>query len=154
MRKLVWLSALFLGLMCAALWRGAVLAQDGIWEMCLQAGQKAQQQGRPAEAARLYQVALRRAERFDPRDPRRVTSLIALADLYRAQGDAANAAPLYQRALALGEQALGPDNPVLAACRQNYEALRRTEERKAAPAKADNRAAVTPGKTGGKRLLE
>lgn len=128
MSKLVWLSGVFLSVVCAVLWRGAVFAQDSLRETCLRAGAKAQRQGHSAEAARLYQVAIRRAERFGPHDPRLVTGLAHLADLYRAQGDSQKAAPLYQRALTLGEQALGPNDPTVIACRQSYEALRRAHE--------------------------
>ena len=124
MSKLVWLSVLLMGLVCAALWRGAVFAQNGLWDTCVRAGERAQQQGRTADAARLYQVAIRRAGRFGPHDPRRVTSLLFLADLYRAQGDAARAAPLYQRALALAERSLAPDAPAVLACRQRWAAMR------------------------------
>ena len=115
MNKLVWLTVAFLGLVCVALWRGAVFAQDQLWQTCMRAGARSQQHGRAAEAARLYQVAIKRAERFGPGDARLVTSLAGLADLYRAQGDYPKAEPLYQRALAIGERTLGPDHPTVLA---------------------------------------
>ena len=133
MSKVVWLAVAFLGMVCAALWRGAVYAQDSMWETCLRAGVKAQQQGHAAAAARLYQVAIRRAERFGPSDPRLVTSLADLAALYSAQGDYQKAEPLYQRALAIGEKALGPKDPAMVACAQGYAAMRRVAEREPKP---------------------
>src|SRR5947209_17472147 len=123
MSKVVWLTVAFLGILCAALWRGADFARDSMWETCLRAGIKAQQQGHGAAAARLYQVAIRRAERFGPYDPRLVTSLADLAALYSAQGDYQKAEPLYQRALAIGEKALGPNDPAMVACMQRYVAM-------------------------------
>ena len=128
MNKLVWLTVAFLGLVCVALWRGAVFAQDQLWQTCMRAGARSQQHGRAAEAARLYQVAIKRAERFGPGDARLVTSLAGLADLYRAQGDYPKAEPLYQRALAIGEKALRPNDPAMVACRQGCAALRRAAE--------------------------
>jgi tetratricopeptide (TPR) repeat protein len=151
--KLVWLSAVFLGIVCAALWRGAVFAQDGLWETCLHAAGKAQRQGRTAEAARLYQVAIRRAERFGPQDPRLMTSLADLAALYRAQGDDQKAEPLYQRALAIGEKALGPNDPTVVACTQSYLAMRDSGKR-SAPAKVERRAPAAHAVSNGKPILE
>jgi tetratricopeptide (TPR) repeat protein len=52
------------------------------------------------------------------------TSLNNLAALYRAQGKYAEAEPLYQRALKICEQALGPDHPHSVTCRNNLAALR------------------------------
>jgi hypothetical protein len=123
MQKLVWCTVVFWGIVCLALWRGGTFAQDSLWESCMNAASRSQQHGQPAEAARMYQVAIRRAERFGPHDARLVTSLIGLADLYRAQGKLAEAAPLYQRALAIGEKSLGPDHPTVTACRNSLAAL-------------------------------
>ena len=53
------------------------------------------------------------------------TSLNNLAGLYRAQGKYAEAEPLNQRALAIGEKALGPEHPNVAQVLENYAALLR-----------------------------
>jgi tetratricopeptide (TPR) repeat protein len=151
--KLVWLSVAFLGIVCAALWRGAVFAQDGLWETCLHAGVKAQRQGHVAEAARLYQVAIRRAARFGPQDPRLMTSLADLAALYKAQGDYQKAEPLYQRALAIGEEALGPHDPTVVACMQSYFAMR-DRGRGPAPAKVERHGPAVQAVPSVKRLVE
>ena len=45
--------------------------------------------------------------------------------LYRAQGNYAEAAPLYRRSLAILEKALGPEHPNVAQSLENYAALLR-----------------------------
>ena len=47
-------------------------------------------------------------------------SLNSLAGLYDTQGKYAEAEPLYRRALAIAEKALGPEHPDLATDLQNY----------------------------------
>jgi tetratricopeptide (TPR) repeat protein len=46
-----------------------------------------------------------------------------LATFYRATGRPAEAEPLYQRALAIWEQTLGPDHPHLLQARETYAGL-------------------------------
>ena len=62
------------------------------------------------------------------------TSLNNLAALYDTQGQYAAAEPLYKRALAIDEKALGPDHPSVATSLENlaglYRATERTEEAK------------------------
>ena len=60
-----------------------------------------------------------------PGAPRRGTSLNNLAGLYDDQGQYAKAEPLYQRALAIREKALGPEHPDVATCLENYALLLR-----------------------------
>ena len=52
-------------------------------------------------------------------------SLIDLALLYDNQGQYAKAEPLYQRALAIWEKALGPEHPELLKSLENYAVLLR-----------------------------
>src|SRR5436190_11294920 len=101
MRKAVWLMAAFLGLMCVALWRGAESTRSTLWERYMAAGDRLQAHGRPMDAAKRYQAAIRRAERFGPADPRLAISLSRYAALLRAAGQAAAAAPLEARAQAI-----------------------------------------------------
>ena len=54
-----------------------------------------------------------------------------LAGLYHAQGQYAKAEPLYQRALAIAEKALGPEHPNVATLRKNYGASLRAAGRAA-----------------------
>src|SRR5262249_30712138 len=51
------------------------------------------------------------------------TSINNLASLYNAQGRYAEAEPLYKRALAIGEKALGPEHPTVALSLNNLAAL-------------------------------
>jgi tetratricopeptide (TPR) repeat protein len=51
------------------------------------------------------------------------TSLNNLAELYRVQGQYAAAEPLYKRALAIWEKALGPDHPQVATVLKNMARL-------------------------------
>ncbi len=57
------------------------------------------------------------------------TGLNNLANLYQAQGHYAEAEPLYQRALAIREKALGPEHPDVATSLENYAALLRETAR-------------------------
>jgi len=56
-------------------------------------------------------------------------SLNGLAELYRAEGQYAKAEPLFQRALAILEKALGPDHPNVAICLENYALCLRAMDR-------------------------
>ena len=58
--------------------------------------------------------ALEAAETLGPDHPSVATSLNNLAELYRVQGQYAQAEPLYKRSLAIREKALGPDHPDVA----------------------------------------
>ena len=51
------------------------------------------------------------------------TSLNNLANLYHDQGQHAKAEPLYQRALAMREKALGSEHPNVATVLENYAIL-------------------------------
>ncbi len=55
--------------------------------------------------------------------PDLATDLNSLALLYHAQGHYAEAEPLYKRALAIQEKALGPDHSSVAISLENYAAL-------------------------------
>ena len=86
----------------------AVSAQEGRWERLTATGVQAFEAGDYAEAVRQFQAALPLADVGNL-----PTSLTNLAAVYYAQGQYSAAAPLYQRALALQEQILGPDAPQL-----------------------------------------
>ena len=60
----------------------AALAQETQWEQCVSAGRAALEERRYEEAEKLLKAAVEEAEGFGPRDPRLVTSLENLADLY------------------------------------------------------------------------
>ncbi len=60
--------------------------------------------------------------------------------LYYAQGNYTEAEPLYQRALAIREKALGPEHPQVAQSLENYAALLRKLVREAEAGKMEARA--------------
>jgi Tfp pilus assembly protein PilF len=91
----------------------SVYAQDLNWETATNTGVKAFEQERYAEATQQFKTALLIAEDCMPDDPRLSTSLMNLAIVYSTQRQYAQAAPLYQRALVLQEQILGPEHPQL-----------------------------------------
>ena len=80
------------------------------WDEYLSNGAKAYEQRRYSEAEQWLQDALREAERFRPNDSRLATTLDDLAEVYRAQGKFAEAAPLYERSMAIREKAVGPEH--------------------------------------------
>ena len=88
-------------------WRARASAQGGLWENYLAAGLKASQQGNYPEAEKHLAAAVKEAEGFGPQDPRLATCLFGLASHYHAQGQYAEAEPLYKRAVAIVEKALG-----------------------------------------------
>jgi len=70
----------------------------------------------------------------------RTTGLTCLALLYNGQGRYAEAEPLYQRALAIYEKALGERHPDVATGLENYAALLRQTHREAQAAELEARA--------------
>jgi len=81
------------------------------WKEYNNAGVEASEEARYGDAEESYLVALKEAEKFGDQDPRLATVLNNLASLFDAQGKYAEAEPLYQRALAIDEKALGPEHP-------------------------------------------
>ena len=111
------------------LWPAAALAQVEPWQNYMDTGVKAYQQGNYPEAEKQFTAAVKEAEGFEPQDPRLATSLNNLAALYRTKGRYAEAEPLYKRALAIAEKALGPDHPLVATILGNLERLYYDEDR-------------------------
>ena len=131
---------LVVGVLCVALWTAAASAQQTRWEKLTDAGVKAYQEGRYAEAEKLLSDALKEAEKLGPNDPRLAASLNNLAAIYDAQGKYAEAEPLYKRSLAIREKALGPDHPDVATTLENYADLMRKTGREAEAEKMKVRA--------------
>jgi tetratricopeptide (TPR) repeat protein len=72
-------------------------------------------------------------------DPDVARSLNNLAGLYYAQGRYEAAEPLYQRALAIQEQRLGPNHPDVVVTLNNYLALLKAMHRDAEAAQLEHR---------------
>jgi tetratricopeptide (TPR) repeat protein len=102
-------------------------AQNPDWKTLTSNGSQAFHEGRYVEAMQLFKAALTVAEALPPHDPRLATSLMHLANAYRVQEQYALAAPLYERALRLREQALGRSHPQVADVLEAYADLLRQQ---------------------------
>ncbi len=115
---------LLVGLLCLGLWpMVAASAQETRWDSLMADAAKAYQQADYSEAEKLLLAALKEAEKFGEQDPRLAANLNNLAALYNAQGRYVQAEPLFQRALAIVEKALGPEHPHVATSLNNLAAL-------------------------------
>jgi len=85
-------------------------------------GQQAQARNDYATAEVMYARALEQAEIYGETDPRLVSCLIKLADVYAHENEYALAEPLYQRLMRLAERYPRFDNQV-ASSLQNYASL-------------------------------
>ena len=92
----------------------AVFPPKSPWATSNNAGRKALDAGCYDQAEKQFISALRAAEEFGPSDGRLATSLNNLAWLYQLQARYEEAEPLHQRAMAINETTLAPDNPVVA----------------------------------------
>src|SRR5262245_65150392 len=81
------------------------------WRAENEAGQKALEQGRTAEAIRAFQAAIAEAEKLGWTDQRLAGSISGLAQSYLQQGSYASSESLFQRSLAILEKAVGPEDP-------------------------------------------
>src|SRR5262249_39076174 len=82
-------------------------AQDATWSTPHDAGWKAFQEGRLADAEKLLKSAAEGARRFGANDPRMATTLDHLAWVYCAQKKFSDAEPLARWALQSREKLLG-----------------------------------------------
>ena len=99
---------LLLTILCLA---SFAVAQDTLWQTYMQATSRAYAHGQYPAAEKWLLAALREAEKFGEQDPRLARTLNALGEVYRTQGKYAEAEPLYLRAIAIAEKALGPEHP-------------------------------------------
>ncbi len=105
---------LLVGVVCLTLWGAGCTTQETRWDSIMADAAKAYQQADYAESEKLFLAALKEAEKFGDQDPRLATSLNNLAATYRVRGKYSEAEPLYHRALAIREKALGPEHPDVA----------------------------------------
>lgn len=108
----VWLLVLLVGSALAVLlppmhnW----LVQHRRWQRSMAAAQTVLQQGRYAEAKRMFLALLKKAEEnFGPEDPKVASAIRNLAAVYHLQGRYALAEPLLYRSLAIMEKT-DPEN--------------------------------------------
>ena len=131
---------LLAGVMCLALAIQTACTPGIVWMWYNAAGIEAHQEGRYAEAEQHLTVALKQAEKFGEQDARLADSLNYLASLYQDQGNYAQAEPLYRRALAIAEKALGSEHPNVATTLENYAELLRKTNRDGEAANLEARA--------------
>jgi tetratricopeptide (TPR) repeat protein len=96
---------------------------DAAWSAQDDAASQALQEGRLPEAARLFQAAIKEAEKFGSEDYRVAQSLTGLAETYRLQKKYTDAEPLHRRALAILERTFGPEDRNVAGSLINLGAL-------------------------------
>src|SRR5918996_2879057 len=104
---------------------GPAWGQSDPWFEVSKAGLRAADEGRLAEAERLFRDALKLSEPFGDQDPRRATSVNNLAYILHAQGQYGAAEPHYRESLAMRESALGADHPDVAQSCNNLAELYR-----------------------------
>ncbi len=102
-------------------------ANEASWQRYVQSGQLALQQGRHERAEKQFMAALEDAEAMGERNPRLAITLNLLGEACRIQGKFLKAEPLFQRALTLGEQSLGKENPEFTKIVKNYAKLHRAQ---------------------------
>jgi tetratricopeptide (TPR) repeat protein len=94
-------------------WPAWATAQSPGWADIMGEADRAWQGGQIADAERLYDAAIIKAESFGESDSRLAQSLTALGLFYCEQGCYSAAAPLLGRALSVTEKAVPPGDPSL-----------------------------------------
>jgi tetratricopeptide (TPR) repeat protein len=95
------------------------------WETTILGGQQAYAKGEYAEAERIFQAAVIRAEKFGVKDLRYALSLNHLAQAFQAQGKYVEAEPLYLKTLDIVQTVQGAEHPDVAAVLNNLGVLHR-----------------------------
>jgi tetratricopeptide (TPR) repeat protein len=90
-------------------------ASEENWQKYTAAGKSAFDTSNFGLAERMYKAALKEAEEFGAKDIRLANSLTNLGVLYNCRGQATKATPMFERAIAVQQAALGPENPVVVA---------------------------------------
>lgn len=106
---------------------------EQVWEQNRQAGEKALGQGKLAEAEEHYRVTVVVSELLWPKTERHGQSLKNLGDVYLAKGEAAQAQPFLERAVAILTDVRGGMDPILIPALESYsQALRKTQHHREA----------------------
>lgn len=92
---------------------------DRAWNKYTEAGAKAYEANNFGQAEKMFQLALKEAEKFGPNDIRLATSLTNVGVIQNFRGNQAKAEPLFEHAIKIKQKVLGPDNPdvVSAVCK-------------------------------------
>ena len=97
----------------------SAIAQGPVWQRHMEAGARAYEQGRYAEAQRRLQAALKEAEALASESVHVAETLHGLGVVYSAQDRYADAERIRKRALAISEKILGPSHPDVATALNN-----------------------------------
>src|SRR5262249_38834712 len=116
-------------LVCAIPWITGACTHVWPWGRQEPTHPAAIQQAKDVKTQAALQQAVMDAERTAPDSPRLATSLNELAGFYASRGHAAQAEPLYLRALRIRERALGPNHPDVVASLNNLAGLYALERR-------------------------
>ncbi len=115
--------AIFLSLAVATAlgsWYLRVRIPESQWRGPHEAGRVSMSRGQFGEAEREFATAVELAKALGENDPREALSLFHQADALVAQNRFDDAIPLFERALAIDEKALGPDHPDVAPVLEHY----------------------------------
>jgi tetratricopeptide (TPR) repeat protein len=95
--------------MLAAMSASPAFCQESEWDKYTQAGTKAYEQGNYAQAEKMFKLSLKEAEKFGKKDARLATSLTNMGVLYNFRNQPSKAGPLFERAVAVKQAALGAE---------------------------------------------
>src|ERR1700733_1805221 len=110
-KSLTGVHTLIVALGSACLVTGSAQAGESEWKKYSRSGATAYEQANWGQAERQFKLALKEAESFGPQDLRLASSLTNLGVLYNFRNQPAKAAPLFERAIAVKQAAMGPENP-------------------------------------------
>ncbi len=102
-------------------------SQATLWETYQLAGHQALHERRIADAERLFLAAAKHTENAE--DPRLADTLNDLGVLYGMQNRYIEAEPLFQRAVAINEQAFGRQHPSVVVTLQNLSVMYATQKK-------------------------
>jgi tetratricopeptide (TPR) repeat protein len=137
--------AIFLSLAVATAlgsWYLRVRIPESQWRRPHEAGRASMSRGQFGEAEREFATAVELAKALGENDPREALSLFHQADALVAQNRFDDAIPLFERALAIGEKALGPDHPDVVPVLEHYAVPLRRMGRTAQAEAAEDRVRI------------
>ncbi|MBS1956942.1 MAG: tetratricopeptide repeat-containing protein [Cyanobacteria bacterium SZAS-4] len=113
-KPLLYIQSTFAAALCA-LMSQAAWAGEAEWTKYSTDGAKFYEQANWGSAERSFKLALKEADSFGDKDLRLASSLTNLGVLYNFRGQSTKAEPLFERAVAIKQKALGGDNPEVVA---------------------------------------
>jgi tetratricopeptide (TPR) repeat protein len=113
-KPFLYIQSTFVAALCA-LTAQAAFGGEEEWTKYSTEGARAYEQANWGQAERSFKQALKEAEGFGDKDLRLASSLTNLGVLYNFRGQSAKAEPLFERAIAIKQKAMGADNPEVVA---------------------------------------